>query len=142
VLPFLGLWWEGPGGGGGPPADGEDPTGSFAYPQYGATVSGTVTLTVTASDNEAVTSVEFFSDGVSLGTDSTDPYTQVWDTTAEAEGWHDLAALITDTSANDFLVPAIRVYVDNVADPPPSGSDVNSPKFVGKLRGMIGGRRS
>ena len=58
------------------------PTVSLTAPAAGATVSGTVTVTATASDNVGVAGVQFKLDGTSLGAEDTAaPYSVSWDTT-------------------------------------------------------------
>lgn len=96
------------------------PTVSIVAPAEGDTVSGTVTVTADASDDNSVTQVEFFVDGsTSIGVDSngSDGWSASWDTTAYAEGSHTVSATATDTigqTASD----SNDVTVDNVNDPP------------------------
>lgn len=132
MLQLLGLWWESASGGGAP--DTEDPSGSITYPAHGETLTGTVTITVSATDNVAVDDVEFFVDAVSLGTDATAPYTQAWDTTLASEGWHVITALITDTSANDYTTASITVFVDNIPAGPSTLLGSNS---ISLNRGLV-----
>ena len=100
------------------PAD-YPPSVSVTSPGDGETVSGTVTVTADASDDDAVTQVEFFVDGGSIGvdTDGSDGWTASWDTTAYSEGSHMVAATATDT-AGQTASDAVSVTVDNVDDPP------------------------
>ncbi len=63
------------------------PTVSVTAPAAGSTVSGTVTVSATASDNVGVVGVQFLLDGVALGTeDATAPYSVSWSTTATGNG--------------------------------------------------------
>ena len=56
-------------------------------PAAGATVSGTVTVSASASDNVGVAGVQFLLDGASLGAeDTTAPYAISWNTTARRTG--------------------------------------------------------
>ena len=57
-----------PVGGGGPPEDTQPPTVAITAPTAGSTASHVTTLTASASDNIAVLGVEFFVDGVHVGT--------------------------------------------------------------------------
>ncbi|HSP77990.1 MAG TPA: S8 family serine peptidase, partial [Myxococcaceae bacterium] len=59
------------GGGGG---DTTAPTTSISSPSSGATVSGTTTISASASDNVGVTRVEFYAGSSLIGTDTTSPY--------------------------------------------------------------------
>jgi len=82
--------------GGGGPTD-SAPTVSITNPSNGATVSGTVNVTASASDDNGVTQVEFFVDGASIGIDTTAPYSASWDTTTYSDGSHTVSATATDT---------------------------------------------
>ena len=54
-------------------------------PANGSTVTGTINASATATDNVGVTRVEFFRDGVSLGSDTSSPYSIAFNTTTIAE---------------------------------------------------------
>lgn len=72
-----------------PPIDTEKPTVSITQPANNATVSGIVEIKATATDNEAVTKVEFYVDGSLKGTDETatdSEYSYSWDARAETPG--------------------------------------------------------
>lgn len=102
-------------------ASGKDttpPSVSISSPGAGSTLSGTVTVTASASDNVAVASVQFALDGTSLGADATAPYTASLNTTSFANGGHTLTATATDTSGNT-AVASIPVTISNVVTPPP-----------------------
>jgi carbon monoxide dehydrogenase subunit G len=105
-----------------PPADTTPPTVSISAPANGATVSGTVTISASASDNVGVTRVEFFVDGVLVGSDATAPYSVAWDTTQYADGSHTLTARAFDAAGNQATSAAVSVTVANDAgggdDPP------------------------
>ncbi len=80
----------------GAPVD-NPPTVTITNPADGSTVSGTVNVTADASDTQGVTQVEFFVDSVSLGVDTTAPYSVSWNTTTVADGSHAVKAVATDT---------------------------------------------
>src|SRR6267154_6341248 len=66
-----------------PPPDTTPPTVSITAPASGATVSGTTSVTASASDNVGVVGVQFKLDGSNLGAeDTTAPYSVSWNTTA------------------------------------------------------------
>jgi N-acetylmuramoyl-L-alanine amidase len=90
------------------------PSVSITSPNHGDTVSGTVTVTADASDDSAVSQVEFFVDGGSIGVDSdgSDGWSASWDTTAYADGPHTVSAAATDT-AGQTASDSITVTVDN-----------------------------
>jgi hypothetical protein len=76
------------------------PTVAMTAPAAGATLSGTTTVTATASDNVAIVKVDFYIDGVLRGTDTSAPYAFAWDTTASGNGSHTLRATATDAAGN------------------------------------------
>ena len=90
------------------------PTTSITAPANGATVSGTVSVTASASDNVGVTKVEFYLDGVLKSTDTTSPYTWSWDTTGTPNGAHSLTSKAYDAALNVGTSAAVSVTVNNV----------------------------
>src|SRR3989344_5769691 len=95
-----------------PTTDTTAPTVSLTTPANGATVSGTTTISATASDSVGVTSVEFYVDSVLKGTDTISPYTFSWDTTTAANGAHTIAAAARDAAGNT-KTSSIIVNVNN-----------------------------
>jgi hypothetical protein len=93
---FFGLASGGGGGGG----DTTAPTVNVTAPTNGATVSGTVTITASASDNVGVSRVEFFVDGALVGTSTSSPYSFGWSSTSAANGSHALMAKAYDAAGN------------------------------------------
>jgi len=81
----------------------------------GATVSGTVTLTANASDDQAVIAVRFLVDGALIGSDATAPYTIDWDTTTVANGAVTLTAEADDAAGNTGVSAGIVVTAQNAA---------------------------
>lgn len=83
------------------------PTVDLTNPADGATVGGTVTLTATAADDVGVTEVEFFVDGVSLGTGTPSmtagPWELQWNTASVADGPHALSVRAFDAKGNSTL---------------------------------------
>jgi hypothetical protein len=90
------------------------PTVSITAPANGATVSATVSVTANASDNVAVTSVQFVLDGTNLGSAvTTAPYSVSWNTTSAANGTHTLTAQARDAAGNVGNATAVIVTVSN-----------------------------
>ena len=86
------------------------PTVSLTSPAAGATVSGSVTVTATASDDVGVTSVQFLLDGAPLGAaDAAAPYEVAWPTTAAANGAHTLTAVARDAAGHETTATAVSV---------------------------------
>jgi glucose/arabinose dehydrogenase len=84
-------------GGGG--VDREDPTAVLTAPNpFAAGLTGQLTISADASDNEAVQRVEFQVDGIDVGTVETPPYTVTIDTARYASGQHIVRARARDTS--------------------------------------------
>jgi fibronectin type 3 domain-containing protein len=99
-----------------PAADTTAPTVSVTAPTNGATVSGTTTLTATASDDSGtVSKVEFYNGTTLLGTDTTSPYSFSWNTTTVANGSKTITAKAYDPSGNVGTSSVITVTVNNVA---------------------------
>ncbi|HEY6414592.1 MAG TPA: Ig-like domain-containing protein [Acidimicrobiales bacterium] len=96
-----------------PPADTTPPTVSITSPANGATVSGTITVAASASDNVGVVGVEFFLDGALGGDDTTAPFSIPWDTTTAANGTHTLTAVARDAAGNRRTSTAVTVNVSN-----------------------------
>ena len=93
------------------------PTAAITAPTGGATVSGTVTVAATASDNVGVAGVQFLLDNNALGAeDTTAPYSVSWDTTTAANGTHTLVARARDVNGNTALSALVSVNVANTGD--------------------------
>lgn len=116
---FWGLLDDDPGDGG-DDADGDDgddgdttpPTAAITAPAAGSTVSGTVAVRVTASDDVGVTRVEVRVDGLAVGSDSTAPYSVDVDTRALASGPHTLSAIAFDFAGNAGASAGVPVTVE------------------------------
>ena len=84
-----------------PVPDTTNPTVAFTAPANNATVSNTVTVTASASDNVSVTGVQFKLDGNNLGAEDTvAPYAVSWNTTTATSGPHSLTATARDAAGN------------------------------------------
>jgi hypothetical protein len=100
-----------PSGGGG---DTAAPAVSLTAPASGATVSGTVTLSATASDNVGVAGVQFKVDGANVGAEDTAaPYTTSWSSMSAANGTHTVTAVAKDAAGNTTTSAPITVTVSN-----------------------------
>jgi hypothetical protein len=99
----------------GTPVD-NPPAITLNTPAQGATVSGTVLVSATASDDHGVTQVQFYVDGNSIGTDTngTDGWSVNWNTTASSDGSHSVSATATDT-AGQTAGDSHTVNVSNAA---------------------------
>ena len=106
VLP---LWLAACGGGGDTapvippgPVDAQPPSATLTAPaDLAAGLTGTLTLTATATDNVAVTGVEFQVDGVQVGSVvASAPYSTSLDSNAYASGQHVVRARARDAAGN------------------------------------------
>ncbi|MDO8563682.1 MAG: Ig-like domain-containing protein [Nanoarchaeota archaeon] len=94
-------------------ADTTAPSVSITSPSNGATVSGTISISATASDNVAVSSVQFKVEGSNIGSpDTSSPYSASLDTTILPKGNYVLTAVATDSSGNQ-ATSSVSVSVDN-----------------------------
>jgi len=101
-------------GGSTPTADTIAPTISLSAPSSGTTVSGSITISATASDNIGVVGVQFKLDGSNLNVEKTStPYSISWDTTNTANGIHTLSALARDAVGNTTISSSVTVTVLN-----------------------------
>jgi hypothetical protein len=108
-----------------PSPDNTPPTVSITSPASGATVSGTITITATASDNRGVAGVQFQLDGANGGgEDTTAPYSNPWDTTAWSNGSHAITAVARDGAGNRTTSDPVTVTVSNAPSAPPTPSAV------------------
>jgi endoglucanase len=98
-----------------PTPDSTAPTVSFSAPASGATVSGVVAITASASDNVGVARVEFYAGGVSIGEKINSPYSINWDTTTSLDGAVTLSLRAVDLAGNASTVPTRSVTVANAA---------------------------
>jgi hypothetical protein len=121
-------------------ADSTPPAISSMTPSGGATVSGTVAVQTSATDNVGVTSVSFYVDGALKATDSTAPYGFSWDTTTAINGTHLLMAKASDAAGNTASL-SCSVTVSNVsqapADTTPPSVAFLSPASGASLTGTV-----
>jgi hypothetical protein len=101
--------------------DTKAPTVAITFPAAGATLSGVLTVTATASDDRAVTAVQFLLDGQPLGPPDVEaPYAVAWDAASATEAEHTLSALASDAAGNQTSAAAIVVSVSRPDTTPPT----------------------
>jgi glucose/arabinose dehydrogenase len=88
-----------------PTSDTQPPVTTLTAPaNFAADLTGTLTLSATATDNVGVTGVEFQVDGVQVGsTDTSAPYSVTVDTSLYASGQHIVRARARDAAGNQVL---------------------------------------
>jgi hypothetical protein len=89
------------------------PQVSITAPTNGATVSGTVVVAVSATDNFRVARVTLLVDGVLASTDETPPFAFEWAASSAAPGTHTLRAQATDPAGNVGNSPVVTVTVED-----------------------------
>lgn len=87
------------------------PTVSLTAPVNGASVSGAVRITASATDNVGVAQVQFLVDGTPVGTDTTPPYEATWNSAAAANGTHAIVARAFDAAGNSTASSTVSVTV-------------------------------
>src|SRR5439155_1197833 len=117
--------------------DATGPTVSISSPASGASVSGTLTVTASASDNVGVAGVQFQLDGVNAGAAvTTPPYSIAWNTTGASNGAHTLTAIAQDTAGTrsasgpttdplDTAPPTVTINQAAAQADPTSASPIN-----------------
>ncbi|NLH08510.1 MAG: S8 family serine peptidase [Chloroflexi bacterium] len=97
------------------PAD-NPPSVSIISPANGATVSGVITVSADAADDQGVVQVEFFVDGASLGVDAdgSNGWAVEWNTATVPDGEHSVSAVATDT-VGQTTSAGVQVTVRNEA---------------------------
>jgi extracellular elastinolytic metalloproteinase len=123
------------GSGGG---DTTAPTTSITSPAGGATVSGTVAINANASDNVAVTRVDFYAGATLLGSDTTSPYSYSWNTTTVANGSYALTTRAVDAAGNTGTSAAVSVTVNNtLPDTTAPTTSITSPAGGATVSGTV-----
>jgi Bacterial Ig domain/Pel9A-like, right handed beta helix region/Fibronectin type III domain len=104
-----------------PAAGNNPPTVSLTAPANGATFTAPANITVSANAADSdgtVTSVAFFANGASIGTDTTSPYSIAWNNVAA--GSYTLTAVPTDNAGAQTTSTAVNITVN----PPGGGTTV------------------
>lgn len=121
------------------------PQVAFLRPVDGATVSGTVSLEASATDDRGTVRVEFRVDGHLLDTRYAPPYTVSWNSrqgysggmpTGVSNGPHVLSATGYDLGGNASPTSTVNVIVDNDYTAP-SESTLTSPASGALLSGLV-----
>ncbi len=95
------------------PRDSLAPVVAITSPHNGDTVSATISLAATASDNVGVSSVIFNADGNQIGSVMASPYTISYNTANLSNGTHTFSATAYDLAGNSAS-SAVSVVVSNI----------------------------
>src|SRR5947207_12624427 len=100
-----------------PGPDMSPPVVAITSPASGATVTGVVTVTASASDNVGVAGIQFKVDGSNIGAEVTSsPFAANWDTSGLPAGTtHTLTAVARDAAGNTGISPPVTVTVQSAA---------------------------
>lgn len=99
------------------PQDTTPPQVSITNPVSQSTISNTITVKATATDNYGVVGVQFKVDGVNIGVeDTTSPYSILLDSTTLTEGNHSLASVARDNAGNTATA-TVPIIVNNTSRP-------------------------
>lgn len=111
--------------------DNAAPVVSLSAPANGAFVTGTLAVSAAATDNVAISKVEFYRDNnVLLTTDTSSPYTFNWNSTTVTQGAHTLYAIAQDTAGFRTTSVTIAITVDNTAPTVAITSPANNAKIL------------
>ncbi len=119
--------------------DTSPPTVTLTAPTSGSTVSGTVSVSASATDNVGVTKVEFYRNGNLFATVTAAPYTYSWDSSGTANGSCTLTAKAYDAASTVGSSSPLTVTVNNIVLAPaagifvaPAGSDTTGDGSISK----------
>jgi hypothetical protein len=119
-------------------ADTTPPTVSVTSPAAGQTVTGTVNLSATASDNVGVAGVQFQVDGANVGAEATSaPYTASWNAAGATNGSHTITAIARDAAGNRRTSAGLTVSVSNST--PSTGTGGGTSRIVVNAYGSPSG---
>ena len=116
---------------------------SFISPLDGKEVTGKTQITVTVSgQGSAIKQLEFFVNGVSIGSDDTAPYEMDWEPAANLSGNVTIMAVAQDQNNNELTRSSITVKVALVATSEPTAISTATPSgasssFSGTSLGII-----
>jgi thermitase len=98
-------------------ADTQAPTAAITTPAASSSVSGTVVVTVNATDNIGVDRVELKANGTVVGVDSASPFSFSWNSAGAPNGMSTLVATAFDKAGNATASNPVSVNVANAAPP-------------------------
>ena len=119
--------------------DNINPSGLIMYPYAGQILSGQQTISILAEDNTGIDSVDFFINNALVYTDFVEPYEYDWNTEFEFEDAnHIIGSIVTDMAGNQFEIPSISVFVNNIPnDNVPPTISISNPVSGQTVSGTI-----
>jgi hypothetical protein len=102
-------------------SDATAPTVSITSPSNGSTVSGTVTVSISASDNVGVTSISATAGGTNIGSSANSSASFSWSTSGLADGNYIITATAKDAAGNTGTYSiTVGIKTTIVVQPPTS----------------------
>lgn len=122
-----------------PVADTTAPTVTMTSPTNGSTVSGTVTISASASDNVGVTKVEFYVNNALDYTATAAPYSYTADSRNVADGTYTFYAKAYDAAGNVGQSAVLSATVNNTstADTTAPTVSISSPAAAATVKGTV-----
>ena len=93
--------------------DGSNSPVFLTGPKVGATVQGPVEVKVGFGRELKSTYVSFFVDNQFKAMMNVPPFSYLWDTARESNGWHDLEAWVVDETSKTMKTRKVKVFVNN-----------------------------
>ncbi len=104
-----------------------DPSLTINSPSSGATLSGSLTTSVTATDNVRVRSVDYYVDDIYLGNSFISPFSLTFNTVRIADGAHTFKTVTTDNANNVRTTTTPVIFSNNFV------LDLTAPSVPGGL---------
>ena len=118
------------------PTDVQAPTVHITSPASGAVVSGEVTITVVATDDQSgIARVEFRVDGALLSSSTAEPYMATWDASVAAAGGHAIQVTAIDKAGNS--ASASETVTVSAADTTPPTVSIMIPDDGAVVSGTV-----
>ena len=112
------------------------PTVNITSPTNGATLAGgsSVTISVTATDTDSVSSVDIYIDGSKVTTLTTSPYNYSWNTASFSLGSHTIQAKAVDPSGN---LGSSSTFTVTLADQTAPTVSITAPSAGSSIHGSV-----
>lgn len=117
------------------PSDTTNPTITINSPGNNSTISGTITTSVSASDNVGVTKVEYLLDNVLIATSLASPFSTSINTTSYSNDLHTLSAKAYDAAGNT-ATSSVTLTIANNTDTSAPSITITSPASGTKIKKM------
>ncbi|HEX08259.1 MAG TPA: hypothetical protein ENG38_00435 [Thermoplasmatales archaeon] len=120
------------------PSENQAPTVSITYPIDGATVSGIVNITGTASDPDGSVTAVFvkIGDGNWVAANGTTAWYYIWDTLNFDNGKHVISAYAIDNRRKSSAVESVTINVNNPVNKQPQ-IDITYPRNGDTISGIV-----